>query len=417
MAFNASSTGNHKHKVTSITQATAALFIACIALLLVFIEATAAPPGDPPSSPAAQSVTGMTKQLYLLPAEDPLVQLQTHTVNLYVTDNGDGSVSVFMDAVYRVKNDTDEAIPLPLILYPGIGSAPTQDVSLTIGGQFLSLSPAAGGGLASEVEIPADSQVVFRLQYRVIVDDTPLVSVRYAPSVLRRWRGPTSTRIEYSLPNSIVRESWTQAIPDTWSYATSTPGTTAIKWLYDSAIPNEEFVVQFIAPDTWVQIQNANASTGAGGPASSFLAQGDLYRSLAETEPANRLIRERFEAQAIAAYSDGIALHSSAPSADVAQMHIRLAALYRDRAARPTHDTVPYSALMVDETTTALSLLEPNDGRRVEIQQWLADGLRILFDDARSQNDWQKASQDPEQFWAKWAKQLHWYEPWEKVLD
>ena len=39
---------------------------------------------------------------------------------------------------------------------------------------------------------------------------------------------------------------------------------------------------------------------------------------------------------------------------------------------------------MVDETTAALSLLDEGDARRTELQQWLADGLRTLFADARA---------------------------------
>ena len=48
--------------------------------------------------PAAQSQQGVTRQLYLLPADNSRVQLQTHLVKLNVAYHSDGSVSAIMDA-------------------------------------------------------------------------------------------------------------------------------------------------------------------------------------------------------------------------------------------------------------------------------------------------------------------------------
>ncbi len=343
--------------------------------------------------PAAQSQQGVTRQLYLLPADNSSVQLQTHLAKLDVAYHSDGSASAIMDAAYRIKNDTDASISQPLVLYAGVGSALPQGVSMTANGVPLTLGTTADGALTAQVDVPADSQMLIRLSYRVTVADSPIITIRYAPSVLRKWLGPTSTRIEYSLPDAIARESWTRVSPDSWSYAAADLGYTAIKWLYDSVVPDDEFVVQFVEPVLWSRVQAAEAASASGGSATAYLTRGDLYRGLAETASVDEVVRERFAAQAVAAYADGIAQGASASPAELAQLHMGLATLYRDRAANPNRETVAHAALMVDETTAALSLLDAGDARRAELQQWLADGLRTLFTDARARGDWQRVSQ------------------------
>ena len=202
------------------------------------------------------------------------------------------------------------------------------------------------------------------------------------------------------MPDAIARESWTRVSPDSWSYAAADLGYTAIKWLYDSVVPDDEFVVQFVEPVLWSRVQAAEAASASGGAATAYLTRGDLYRGLAETASADEVVRERFAAQAIAAYADGIAQGATASPAELAQMHMGLATLYRDRAANPNRETVAHAALMVDETTAALSLLAAGDARRTELQQWLADGLRTLFTDAHARGDWQRVSQVVDQMTA-----------------
>ena len=341
--------------------------------------------------PTVQQQQGVTRQLYLLPADDSLIQLQTHLVGINVTYHDDGSVSAFVNADYHLKNETADSITLPLVLYPGIGSALPQSVTLTASGQALPLVATDGGSMTSQVEIPADSQSTVRLSYRVTVADAPIVTVRYAPSVLRKWRGPTSTRIEVTLPDAIARESWTKVTPDTWTYATSEVGFTAIKWLYDSLAPEDEFIVQFVEPILWSQVQAAEASSASGGPVSAYLARADLYRQLAGLEAVDQAVRDRFASQAVAAYAEGIA-RPDASVADLASLHIGLATLYRSQAARSDHDSASYAALLADEAAAALANLGADDIRRLELQQWLSDGLRTLFADARARGDWQNVS-------------------------
>jgi hypothetical protein len=391
-ALIACSIGSRCSGAKLVAQARRFWLAAWLLALLAFSTAAAAPVAGPSPAPNLQPDAGVTMQMYLLPAEDSSIQLQTHVANATVTDNGDGSVSALMNAEYRVHNPADEAITLPLLIYPGRGTAQPQDLSLAAGGEILGLTPAAGGGFSAQVELAADSRMTLRLRYRITVSDSPLVTIRYAPSVLRRWRGAVSTRIEYTVPDTVARESWTRIAPDTWSYAISAPGVTTIKWLYDSIAPNEEFIIQFVAPSVWSQVQQAEAGSGANGQASAFLTKGNLYSRLAQAEAADETLRDRFSAQAIAAYTEGLARSASASSEELAQMHIGLASLYRNKAAQGLHDPVPLAALIVEEASAAQSLLSPQESRRIEVQQWLADGLRILFDDAKKRDDWQQAS-------------------------
>lgn len=380
------------HVLPELTRGAAGVLIAAVLILLSFAASAAAPTANPIHAPVAQAERGVTKQLYLLPSDDSTVQLQTHVAVVSVAENADGSVASFMNAEYLIENEGEDAIELPLVLYPGIGSAQPQGVALTAGGQALAVGVGADGNLAARLQVPEDSRILLRLTYQVTVDDPALITVRYAPSVLRKWRGPTSTRIEYSLPDAIARGSWTRTSPDTWSYDASAPDEVAIKWLYDSTVPNQEFIVQFVAPWLWTRIQSAEASARAGGPAAAHLARGDLYRTLAESPAADDAVRDRFTAQAIAAYMGGLARESEASNEELAEMHIALANIYRNRAAMPGRDPVQYASLMVEEVTAALSLTDPDPLRTSELQRWLADGLYTLFDDARARNDWQMVS-------------------------
>ena len=186
---------------------------------------------------AEQPAPGVTRQLYLLPVDSTTVRLQTHVANLSVVDAGDGAVSVCGQPNATTQ---DENRRRWLSLFLGTGSAEPQDVSLMAGGQVLGLTPNESG-YAAQIEIGADTRLTLQLRYRLLLDDAPLATVRYAPSILRRWPGGISLRVEVSLPNSIPREAWTTVTPDTWKYAASGADVTAVRWLYDAGVPQDAF--------------------------------------------------------------------------------------------------------------------------------------------------------------------------------
>jgi len=338
---------------------------------------------------------GVTRQLYLLPAESTTVRLQTHVASLSVVHGGDGEVSVYVDAAYTLSNPGQEAVTVPLLVFVGAGSAQPQDVSLMAANQALGLTPGEGG-YAAQVEMGADARLTLQLRYRVAMDQTPLGTVRYAPSILRRWPGGISLRVEMSLPASIPQEAWTALAPDTWSYAPSTGDVTAVKWLYDAGMPQEPFVVQFVKPAVFAQIQAAAPgglpASAANGAAGSYLALGDLYRSLSEVEAAPAAVRERFASQAIAAYVDGAARQSSATGDELARLYIGLAGIYRGRAVAAGAGAEEYAAAMAEAAAQALAVLPPDDGRRAELLRWRADGLRLVLDQAEAARDWASAA-------------------------
>ena len=342
---------------------------------------------------------GVTRQLYLLPAESTAVRLQTHVASLSVVHGGDEEVSVYVDAAYTLSNPGQEAVTVPLLVFAGTGSSQPQDVSLMAANQALGLTPREGG-YAAQTEIGADARLTLQLRYRVVLDQTPLATVRYAPSILRRWPGGISLRVEMSLPASIPQEAWTAATPDTWSYAPSTGDVTAIKWLYDAGIPQEPFVVQFVAPAVFAQIQAAAPSRLPAAAAEgqelsgrgSYLALGDLYRSLSEVEAAPAAVRERFASQAIAAYVDGAANQSSATGDELARLHMGLAGIYRERTVAAGSGAENYAAAMAEEAAQALAALPPDDARRAELLRWRADGLRLMLDRAVAERDWTSAA-------------------------
>lgn len=366
------------------------------ALVLVWLQLASVSGGmliKPQLSLDYQSDTGVTQQIYLLPAEESSAQLQTHKIVHTVVDNLDGTVSVYAEALYQLKNAEDDPVTVPLLLFFGVGGEKPQEIALSANGQPLILNQADSGAFSAEVIIPADSRVLLEMDYRVIVDNTLLATVRYAPSVLNRWRGPTSTRVEYWIPDYIPRESWTSVAPNTWTYATANVDHTAIKWLHDSVVPDEEFILQFFMPQTWQQLTLTRASAQDGAPASNFLALGNLYRKLATADAVNDTVANWYISQAVAAYSDGLSLTTSTSPDVLAQLHIGLASIYRNQAAEPGADAVASSASMVSDAAAALAFMTPDDPRRSELQQWLADGLRVMFDDARNSGDWQRASE------------------------
>ncbi len=347
-----------------------------------------APLGAAPLLQAEQSAPGVTRQLYLLPADTTTVRLQTHVANLSVVEAGGGEVAVYVDAAYTLNNPRREAVTVPLLLFLGTGSTAPQDVSLMVENQVVGLTPR-DGGYAAQIEIGAEARLTLRLRYRVLPDDALLTTVRYAPSVLQRWPGGISLRVEISLPNSIPRESWTMVAPDTWNYTAAGADVIAIRWLYDAGMPQDAFMVQFMRPAIYAQVQAAEAATAANGPAGSFLALGDLYRALSEA--AAEPVRERFAAQAIAAYADGVARHSSVASDELARMHIGLAGIYRSRSVAASEGVDQYAAAMAEEAGLALALLPAEDSRRSELLQWRADGLRLALERAIATRDWSRA--------------------------
>jgi hypothetical protein len=120
---------------------------------------------------------------------------------------------------------------------------------------------------------------------------------------------------------------------------------------------------------------------------------GNLYKELALIAPSDAT-RQRFYAQAIAAYSGGLASQglSLSPTSERAALHIGLADLYRRRLVEvDASEQIGYADLIVAEISQALALLPADDARSAELRQWQVDGLQFQLSQARSQLNWPAA--------------------------
>jgi hypothetical protein len=192
--------------------------------------------------------------------------------------------------------------------------------------------------------------------------------------------------------SSMLPASWLHVEPEDWAYAP--PGVSpdpALQWLYDGG-PPDAIVFQAIHPTVWQQIQAAEQAVVPNAGPAVFAQLGDLYAGLAQAavSEGNAAAAERFYAQAVASYSDGIRQGEmvGAQVQEVAGLHAGLAALYRTRVVAADGASSPiYSELMTAESSTALQSLAADDARRAELERWQAEGLRLLLTDARRRGD------------------------------
>ncbi len=360
-------------------------------LLLICILMLAGPARLAVAAPAYQEPPAAAAEL-LLPVLTPLasngISLHTHTVDLALAPGEGLALPVTMHAVYRLNNDGKEPATISLRVPQAAGA------SLTISADDVPLAPEAqaDGTSTVGVTVQPDQPVEVVLDYSGTITDRRLPQVRYPAADLDQWLGPVSMRMDIRPAASMSPASWLQAKPQDWAYAP--PGVSpdpALQWLYDGD-PPDAIVFQAIHPAVFQQIQAAEQAAVPGAAAAAFAQLGELYAGLAQAAVAegNAGAGERFYAQAVAAYSDGIHQGESAgtPAQDVAGLHAGLAALYRGRVVAADGTSSPvYSELMTSEASAALQNLAADDARRAELERWQAEGLRLLLTDARRRGD------------------------------
>ena len=342
----------------------------------------------------AQDSVGSSPQLYLLPqsAATSNVSLESHVATLRLLEDGAGP-RVALDATYRLRNPTNSPVALPVRLFPGGDRSlgVPQGVTLTSGEQPLVLAEGVDGGYTSQVNILANRTLTLRLRYTSPLGDAPLVTLRYAPAILNQWAGNLSLRVELRVPAAMPPESWVLVTPSDWRYSVvSDADVVGLHWIYDFAAPQTPFRLQLIAPQRWSALQSAEEAAVDDAPVAAYVRLGESYRDLMRSASTPE-VRERFYAQAVAAYSAGLVSRGVllAAPAEQATLHMGLADLYRRRIvdAQEAARTL-YGELLVDETAAALALLPDDDARRSELIRWRADGLQVLLNQARTQRDW-----------------------------
>ena len=349
--------------------------------------------------PPAQERTGFTPNLLITPAATTGITLQAHIAEFRISDAVDGASRANVVSTYRLHNPGNSLEALTLRLSPvdpssAVAPGTFRNLAMTAGEQSLPLEPDGRGGYTTQVQLDADARLTLLMTYEIDLDGI-LPTVYYAPSVLNRWPGNVSLRIDVLVPDSIVPESWTRVEPDTWTYGLpDEPALSDLKWLYDSSVPEQPFLFQFVLPSVWAEISAGEEATVGVASLSGSGRLGDLYRRLHEAPEANAAVRDRFYAQSLAAYLAGLSSATAASSAqaELAPLHIGLANLYRNQIVDEASGSVAqYAEAMVQEVIEALSLIPADDSRRRELAQWQADGLHVMLNDARNRRDWQRA--------------------------
>ncbi len=340
-----------------------------------------------------QSATETPRHLFLLPVEGTSISLQTHTADLYLNDD---ATSVTLDALYRLKNPGTTALTVLIRLTPDAaeGSLP-DNVALAVADQPLTLTAVENGGYSAQVQIEADGRAELHLTYTLSLGDRPLPAVQYAANLLRQWQGDGSVRVAIYLPATVETASWLGVDPADWRYAQSAADQpVAIQWLYDGGPPEQPFRFQFVRPELWQQVQQAQQATTPDAAPVAYATLGDLYRKLYGAATTQSTLRDRFYGQALAAYTGGLDRASvlAAPASDAAALQAGLAALYRSRVIGEDGKlNATYAGLMDVAANAALSGLPLDDPRRRELATWRAEGLQAQLSTARSRRAWPSA--------------------------
>lgn len=358
----------------------------------------ARPKPNTPQHVVAQLQTGGLRFVPLLitPLEATSVQLQMHTA-AFQLDDSTGSLTLTVEARYRLKNgNTEEPATVLLRIAPMMAVdvlAPIEGLTLAADDQPLALASTTTGAYTAQVVIGADARTELLLSYSVSLQEQKLPLLEYVVVGLQRWPGSPSLRVTATLPASIPQASWLRIGPDGWHFFAESAERIGAKWLYDAQQPDAPFVLQFIHPTLWAQLDQVTQAVQTSASVSDFQQLGDLYQQLllaAATENAPGAIRERFYAQALAAYTTGIdRLAETVTPPELAMLYTGLATLYRSRIAEGAGSV--YATPLTEAAQAALDRLPADDARRRELTQWLADGLQVLMTEAQQRQDWQNA--------------------------
>lgn len=367
------------------------------ALVGVLLILAFAQPQPAHAAPRAQTNPGTSPQLYLLPrqANNNVVIVDSHIATLRVIDDASGPL-LNVHAVYRLRNPASSGVTLPLTLFPGgdLTLSGFQNLSLTQYQQELLLLPGEGGGFFSEIALGAGERTQLDLRYQVSLGSDSLATVRYAPAILNNWAGNISLRVELELPSTIPAESWIEISPSDWRYSVVTdPSVMGLRWLYDFSAPEEPIRLRFITPRIWSELRAAESAASGGASVSAYIRLGDLYREMVRIAPTTAA-RDRFYAQAIAAYTGGLnsAAFALASPSERGALHVGLADLYRRRLVEVgNNDQGGYADLMVAAIEAALAVLPADDSRVAELRQWQVDGWQLQLTHALNVRDWPTA--------------------------
>lgn len=348
----------------------------------------------------AQQESEDPAHLLLLPQGESSLELLTHTADIDIDVPADGNPLLSVSAIYRLHNPARDPLTAVLQVNPVGSHAESlrlpRSIQLLVDGQNLELQPT-GVGLqqVTSVNFGADSRRNFELQYAIPLQSSHLVELSYPLGNISEWgRPPGSWRVTLQLPQSgtepLLPDDWLQIEPDGWSFDGD-----QVEWLSESPPTTDAIVFQFIHPQLSTQIRQAARQSTESGNLATFLELGDLYRGLYRSPRVDEAARERFYAQTLAAYEMGIRRGEETGAEPIlAQLYVRLAALYRSRSVGTAGEIDPvYIRLMIDTIDRALAGSHTAVIPKEEIEGWLAEGLQIELRIARAAGRWEDAEQ------------------------
>ena len=344
-----------------------------------------------------QSVSADASHLFLQPALESSLVLLTHTLDARVAP-GDPLI-LEVEAVYRLHNDEAEALTAILLVAqpPGAvaaGRPLPHNISLTLDGESLALQAAGEKvGQSVQVEFDADARRRLILRYDLPLHATQTFDFRYPISQLLSWPKDINgwrvtidfTAVQQWLAPS---DSWLQVGPRGWELRGG-----RLEWLREEPPPVADILFQSLHPQ-WIQeIEAARERVRLHNEPESLQWLGNLYARLYHAPNIGAAVRERFYGQALAAYTQALRLGEERghPDTALAAARFQLAALYRMRAIAVDGSVDgSYIALMVAEAEQALPAL-PQGPTRLELQNWVAQGLQHQLRAARLQQNWPEA--------------------------
>jgi hypothetical protein len=348
-----------------------------------------------------QSESAVASHLLLQPALETSLVLLTHTLDVRVATDDGRALTLQIEAAYRLHNVEDEAITATLLVaQPADASAAgrplPRNIAVTLDGQPLALQPAGQTvGQSVQAEFDADARRRLTLRYDLPLAATQTFDFHYPISELLSWPSDISGwRVTIDFANMeqwlAPSDNWLQISPRGWKMRAN-----QLEWLREERPPTTDVLFQALHPQRIQEIRAAQNAIRANNEVESQQRLGDLYAQLHQAPALGAAARERFYEQALAAYTQALRLAEEHARAEtvLAAVRYRLAALYRRRAiaADGSVDSV-YVALMVAEAEKALPAM-PQGPTRLELQNWVAQGLQQQLRAARLQGNWPQALQ------------------------
>ena len=287
-----------------------------------------------------QSESAVASHLLLQPALETSLVLLTHTLDVRVATVDGRSLTLQIEATYRLHNEEEEAITATLLVAQPAAAAAAdlplpRNIAVTLDGRPLALQSAGQTvGQSVQAEFEADARRRLTLRYDLPLAATQTFDFHYPISELLTWPSDISgwrVTIDFAdLERWLApSDSWLQISPRGWKMRAS-----QLEWLREERPPTTDVLFQTLHPQ-W--IREIRAAQTRYAPKTVWNQCSGLVTCTRNctSPPALRVsTRDRFYEQALAAYTQALQLGEERvrPDTVLAAVRYRLASLYRRRA-------------------------------------------------------------------------------------